>query len=91
MAHYIRKYWWSYLVGTVQYWGWRGHPWNWSWGQFKRTCWRLKGIEGREDADAEIKRNLWTPPEPPKTEAKRIRRECMNAGEFDTPYFSIRQ
>lgn len=88
MALYLRKYWWNYLRGIVKFWGYWRWPMNWSWGQFKRACWNLDGPS--EEANAEIKAKYGPKDRPPSSEAERIRREKMNKGEFDTPYFSIR-
>lgn len=88
MALYLRKYWWNYLRGIVKYWGTWRHPFNWSAAEFKRACWNLDGPS--EEARAEIKRKYGPRDRPPSSEAERVRREQMNAGERDTPYFSIR-
>lgn len=88
MALYIGKYWRNYLRGIVEHWGWWRWPMNWSFAEFKRACWNLDGYS--EEAKAEIKAKYGPKDLPPKSEAERIRREKMNAGEFDTPYFSIR-
>ena len=90
MALKLRKYWWCYMLGTVKFWGWWRHPWNWSWAEFKRACWHLEGVSGMAVAEAEIKRKLNARPKPPRSEAERARHEEMNAGKWDTAYFSIR-
>ena len=90
MALKLRKYWRNYLRGIVKYWGWWGFPHRWNTAEFLRACRDIDGLSEETRAETtEYMRERFGLPKSP-TEAELARRERMNAGAEDTPYFSIR-
>ncbi len=87
MALKLRKYWRNYLRGLVKFWGWWRFPKRWNLDTFLRACRDIDGLseETRAESTEYQRRRLGL--EGPPTEAELERREQMNAGVYDTPYF----
>ena len=90
MALKLRKYWRNYLRGLVKFWGWWRFPKRWNLDTFRRACRDIDGLSEETRAEIREYQRLRVGLEGPPTEAELERREQMNAGVYDTPYFSIR-